>query len=106
MAEYAQTGAATWFYPGARADFAFRCEGDCMEPLFRAGDLALIRRQETFSDGEVIAVRIKGVELLKRAYKTPLGIFFTMDNAKYIPFIREEREVEVLGIAVGRVAES
>ncbi len=100
---YFDTSNAEWFYPGATADFAFCCVGDCMEPTFHEGELVLIRRQSSFIDGQIVAVRVDGRLMLKRAYKTTGGrVLFVMDNKRHRPFLASNQAVEVLGVAVGR----
>ena len=94
------------FYPGIKADCAFICKGDCMEPTFIPGELAFIHRQESFIDGQIVAVDIGTGMLLKRMYHIPDGFFFTMDNGqKYQPFKitgKQAERVKVFGIAVAR----
>ena len=100
---YFDTNNADWFYPGTTADFALRCVGDCMEPTFHEGELALIRRQSSFADGQIVAVRVDGRLMLKRAYRTTGGrVLFVMDNKRHRPFTADNQAVEVLGVAVGR----
>lgn len=94
-----------WIYPGIAADYAMRCVGDCMQPTFNEGEYVLIHRQQTFTDGQIVAVRVNGRLMLKRAYRTEGGrVLFVMDNKKHRPFTAAAAEVEVLGIAVARGA--
>lgn len=102
---YFDLSKAEWLLPGYSADYALRCVGDCMQPTFNEGDFALIHRQQTFADGQIVAVRVNGRLMLKRAYRTEGGgVLFVMDNKKHRPFTAAAQAVEVLGIAVARGA--
>lgn len=94
------------FHPGIKADCAFICKGDCMKPTFIPGELALIHRQESFIDGQIVAVDIGTGMILKRMYHLQDGFRFVMDNGqKYQPFTitgEQVEKVKIFGIAVAR----
>lgn len=94
------------FYPGIKADCAFICKGNCMIPTFIPGELVLIHRQNSFNDGQIVAVDIGGGMMLKRIYHLPDGFLFVMDNGLlYPPFKitgKQAEEVKIFGIAVAR----
>ena len=94
-----------WIYPGIAADYALRCVGDCMQPTFNEGEYVLIHRQPTFADGQVVAARVNGRLMLKRAYRTQGGVIFCMDNKKYLSFTAVAADVEILGIVVAKGAQ-
>jgi len=92
---------------GVHADFALRCKGKSMEPLFLDGDLVLIRQQEDADDGKIAAVLIENEATLKRIHRIPDGIMLLPENtAEYAPQIYQgERAtfIRILGVAVGYV---
>lgn len=92
---------------GVHADFALRCKGKSMEPLFLDGDLVLIRQQDDADDGKIAAVLIENEATLKRIHRIPDGIMLLPENtAEYAPQIYQgERAtfIRILGVAVGYV---
>ena len=87
---------------GVRADFALKCKGDSMTPTFNAGDLVLIRQQETVEPGQIAAIGIGGEATLKRFYQDEKGIVLVADNPAYPPQVYHE-DVIIYGLAVGFV---
>lgn len=92
---------------GVRADFALRCKGTSMEPLFRDGDLVLIRQQDDADDGKIAAVLIDNEATLKRIHRIPGGLMLLPENTeKYAPQIYQGETataIRILGIAAGYV---
>lgn len=92
---------------GVRADFALRCKGTSMEPLFKDGDLVLIRQQEDADDGKIAAVLIGSEATLKRIHRIPGGLMLLPENiAEYAPQIYQGEEaatIRILGVAVSYV---
>lgn len=87
---------------GVTADFALRCKGDSMEPLFRNGDLVLIRKQEDVENGQIAAVSIDGEATLKHVYHKPDGLLLVAENPAYEPiYARAEQVILIHGLAVG-----
>ena len=100
---------STWFSPGLSADFAYVCDGYCMEPTFYSGEYVFIHQQESFSDGQVGAVRIGSELMLKRLYHLPDGFLLVPDNKRYKPLKitgNDAENVKVIGIAVARKGRS
>lgn len=89
---------------GVRADFALRCKGSSMEPLFRDGDLVLIRQQDDADDGKIAAVLIGSEATLKRIHRIPGGLMLLPENtAEFAPQIYQGEEaaaIRILGVAV------
>lgn len=80
--------------------FGLRVKGDSMiEALIGHGDIAIIRRQETCKDGDIVAAVIDGEATLKRWLRKKDHILLQPANANYKPL--KVREVEVRGILVG-----
>lgn len=84
----------------AERHFGLRVKGDSMiEALIGDGDIAIIRRQETCRDGDIVAAVIDGEATLKRWLRKKDHILLQPANANYKPI--KVREVEVRGILVG-----
>ena len=89
---------------GVHADFALRCKGDSMSPLFEDGDVVLIRQQPEVETGQIAAVGINGEATLKHVYQNKNGLLLCANNPKYAPIqARPEDDVTVYGLAVGYV---
>ncbi len=95
----------TWFHQKISADFAYVCNGYCMEPTFYTGELAFIHQQDSFSDGQIVAIQIGQELMLKRLYHLPDGIILHPDNKRYKPLKitgNDMENVKIIGIAVAR----
>ena len=89
---------------GVRADFALRCNGDSMQPMFNDGDLVLIRKQPEVENGQVAAIGINGETTLKHVYKHENGLLLVANNTKYAPIqTSPQDDVSIFGLAVGYV---
>lgn len=92
---------------GVRADFALRCKGTSMEPLFRDGDMVLIRQQDDADDGKIAAVLIDNEATLKRIHRIHNGLMLLPENtAEFAPMIyvgEAAATIRILGVAVGYV---
>lgn len=89
---------------GVRADFALRCKGDSMNPLFLDGDLVLIRQQPEVEPGQIAAVMIDGEATLKHVYPQNGGLLLTAENPKFPPiFVPSDAvgEIVIHGRAIG-----
>ncbi len=99
-----------WFYPQLSADAAYVCDGDCMEPIFYNGDYVIIHKQQSFTDGQIVAVYIGSQFMLKRIYHLRDGFLFIPENSsKHKQFHitgKQAEEVKVIGIAIGRKGRS
>ena len=93
---------STWFESGRTAAFAYRCAGNSMIPTFYDGELVFIDPQQTFRDGQIVALEIDGGRTLKRVYRVPDGLRLVPDNQDYLPVTVEAEAVKIIGIAVAR----
>ena len=91
-----------WFEPWQTAAFAYRCKGNSMIPTFYDGELAFIHPQQTFRDGQIVALEIDGRRTLKRVYSVPDGLRLVPDNQDYLPVTVAPDDVKIIGIAVAR----
>jgi SOS-response transcriptional repressor LexA len=95
----------TWFHPGQTADFAYRCQGHSMVPTFYPGELVFIHQQNTFTDGQIVAVQIGDGRTLKRLYRLSDGFKLVPDNEAFQPVTitgKDADQVKVIGVAVAR----
>lgn len=83
---------------------AFPASDDSMNlSKIAKGDLVIIRMQNSFKDGEILAIKINNTEdVIRRAYKTNTTITLipTSSNSTYEPIILDESEVQIVGKVV------
>lgn len=85
------------------ADFCMRVPDDAMSGArIMDGDIAFIRSQDAVDNGEIAAVLIGDVAMLKRVYYYPEEgrLILSTENARYAPlvYVREELDrVRILG---------
>lgn len=80
--------------------FGLRVKGDSMiEALIGDGDIAIIRRQQTCRDGEIVAAVIDGEATLKRFFREKGAVVLKPENSRYKPI--KVKEVEIRGVLVG-----
>jgi repressor LexA len=56
------------------------------------GDLLLIRRQDDVEDGEIAAVLINDLAILKKVYKNNGTLILQSENPDYPPIIYDNKE--------------
>lgn len=76
-----------------------RAKGDSMvNARIHENDLLLIRRQNNFENGEIIAVLVDDEAYLKRVYKTENSLILNSENPKYEPIIvDEDKNIKIIG---------
>ena len=86
---------------------ALRIKGDSMEPRMTAGDVVIVRVQETVESGETAIVMVgDGEATCKRLVKTNDGIMLLSNNPKYEPMFYSNRQIATLPIRIfGKVVE-
>ena len=79
--------------------FFLRAKGDSMiNARIEDGDLLLIKKQETFDNGEIMAVLVEDEAYLKRIYRTDGSLFLQSENPKYQPMIlNADSKVRIIG---------
>lgn len=84
------------------ADFCMIAKGDCMKNArIMDGDVVFFKRQEQYSSGDILAVKLDGNPILKRYYATGKGNIVLMpENSAYEPILTDESHIEILGKAV------
>lgn len=80
--------------------FGLRVKGESMiEALIGDGDIAIIRRQETCRDGEIVAAVVDGEATLKRFFRRKDHVLLKPENSRFKPL--KVKEVEIRGVLVG-----
>jgi len=80
--------------------FGLKVKGESMiDALIGDGDIAIIRRQPTCRDGEIVAAVIDGEATLKRFFRKSDHILLMPENPRFEPF--RVRDVEIRGVLVG-----
>lgn len=79
--------------------FFLRAKGDSMiNARIEDGDLLLIKKQETFENGEIMAVLVDDEAYLKRIYRTDSSLFLQSENPKYQPMIlNSDSNIRIIG---------
>lgn len=85
--------------------FGLLVKGDSMiDAHIVDGDIAVIRRQETCDDGDIVVAVIDGEATLKRYYRRKNHILLKAENKRMKPIT--SREVEIRGVLVGLLRRS
>ncbi|MFM9414418.1 helix-turn-helix domain-containing protein [Peptococcus simiae] len=94
---------ASWLN-GGQEYFCLTAAGDSMAPLIQEGDLAVIRKQPTFENGQICAVFINGYDAtLKKVYKN--GNIITLQPINPDKEIKSyelggDIEIQIIGVMV------
>lgn len=90
-----------WFR-GSNETFILHVKGDSMENAnINDGDLVVIKRQNTAEHNEIAAVDLEGSATLKRLNLKGEIPYLMPENPKYYPISLEDKEANILGIAIG-----
>lgn len=86
---------------------ALEIRGNSMEPRMMAGDVVIVRVQDSIETGEIAVVMVNGEEATcKRIKKTSDGIMLISNNPAYEPMFYSNQEIEQLPIRIfGKVVE-
>lgn len=91
-----------YWVKGMRDCFMLRVKGDSMIGAdIEDGDFVVIRRQNTASNRDIVAVDIEGSATLKRLWFGKEEVLLMPENEKYSPIHIKDREAVILGIVVG-----
>jgi repressor LexA len=96
----------TSWLKGARGRdyFALRVQGDSMiEAGIHEGDVAILRRQETAHEGEIVAALADGDSTLKYVHSLPDGIELRPANKNMQPIKLEWGRGGIQGVVVGLI---
>ena len=88
--------------------FALRVRGTSMEPLIRHGDIVIVRRQEEFTDGDIVVALVNGDEGVCKLleYRNNGGIALISLNPEFPPMNFTAEQIENLPVRImGRCVE-
>ena len=98
---------ADWL-AGGKEYLALKVQGDSMAPRIANGDVAIIRKQLTFENGEICAVYVNGYNAtLKRIVRLPGGALMLQPlNQSYDPQVYTKKEQKELPVIIlGKLVE-
>ena len=87
--------------------FALQIKGSSMEPRFCAGDVVIVKKQNTAEDGDIVIALINGDEAtVKKFKKRPEGVMLIPMNPQFDTMFYSNEEIEKLPISIlGKVVE-
>ena len=87
--------------------FALQIKGSSMEPRFCAGDVVIVKKQNTAEDGDIVIALINGDEATVKKFKQrPEGIMLIPMNNNFETMFYSNDEIEKLPISIlGKVVE-
>lgn len=81
--------------------FALKVKGNSMEPIIFENDIAIIKKQSDFENGDIVVAIVKGDEAtIKRAYKTESGLLLQPANSSVEPLIFTKEEIENIPVSI------
>lgn len=81
--------------------FALEVKGNSMEPIIYEKDIAIVKKQDDFENGDIVVALINGDEAtIKRAYKNERGIVLQPANHMIEPLIFEKEEIVDLPVKI------
>lgn len=88
--------------------FALRIRGQSMEPLIRHGDIVIVRRQDSYNDGDIVVALVNGDEGVCKLleYRNNGGIALLSLNPAFPPMNFTAEQIENLPVRImGRCVE-
>lgn len=86
------------------ADFAISCKDNSMiNARILDNDIVYIKKQSDFENGEIVAVLIDGIAVLRRIYKSENKLTLMPENPDFAPLVyvgEEINNIRILGKAV------
>ena len=89
-------------FPQQESLFALRVKGDSMVGMgIMDGDLAIVRRQPSAEEGEIVVALVEEEATVKRFFKEPQGVRLEPANPAYEPII--SKDAIIVGKVIGLV---
>ncbi|MCL2507648.1 MAG: helix-turn-helix domain-containing protein [Oscillospiraceae bacterium] len=87
--------------------FAIKAAGEAMRPVFSAGDILIVRRQDSVNSGELALVLIGREDAVaRRVIKKGTSIMLAPFNAEFEPILFTEDEIRETPVAIiGKIVE-
>lgn len=81
--------------------FALKVKGNSMVPEIYENDIAIVKKQSNFENGDYVVALINGDEAtIKRAYKTDTGLLFQPVNSSFAPLIFDKNDINKLPVEI------
>lgn len=81
--------------------FALKVKGNSMVPEIYENDIAIIKKQNDFENGDYIIALINGEEAtIKRGYKTDTGLLLQPVNSSFEPLIFNKYEINNIPVKI------
>ena len=81
--------------------FALKVKGDSMVPDIYENDIAIIKKQNDFENGDYVVALINGEEAtIKRGYKTDTGLLLQPVNSSFEPLIFNKYEINNIPVKI------
>ena len=81
--------------------FALSVKGHSMENIIFEGDIAVVKKQNDFENGDIVVAIINGNEAtIKKAYKTDNGLLLQPANASVEPLMFTKKEIEDIPVII------
>ena len=81
--------------------FALKVKGDSMVPEIYENDIAIIKKQNDFENGDYVVALINGEEAtIKKGYKTDTGLLLQPVNSSFAPLIFDKKDIDTLPVKI------
>lgn len=81
--------------------FALKVKGNSMVPEIYEGDIAIVKKQSDFENGDYVVALINGDEAtIKKAYKTDTGLLLQPVNPSFTPLIFDKKDIDTLPVKI------
>ena len=81
--------------------FALKVKGDSMVPEIYENDIAIIKKQNDFENGDYVVALINGEEAtIKKGYKTDTGLLLQPVNSSFAPLIFDKKDIDTLPVNI------
>lgn len=81
--------------------FALKVKGTSMIPDLYENDIAIIKKQNDFENGDYVVALINGEEAtIKKGYKTDNGLLLQPVNSAFEPLMFDKKDIEALPVKI------
>lgn len=81
--------------------FALKVKGDSMVPEIYENDIAIIKKQNDFENGDYVVALINGEEAtIKKGYKTDTGLLLQPVNSSFASLIFDKKDIDTLPVKI------
>lgn len=81
--------------------FALQVKGNSMEPIIFEGDIAVVKKQNVFENGDIVVAIVNGNEAtIKKAYKTDSGLLLQPANTSIEPLLFMKNEIKDVPVKI------